>query len=461
GEPRLIHQAKLSAACAALSADASTMVIMTKERSGSLDFNLLAFDVASGDQIAELWDEGGSIQAVGFTPGDARLLANTNQSGAYRPVIWNPRSGERIDLALDELDGEVTALDWSPDGKRILLSQMSNAVQRLYTYDLTTQTLTALDHPAGVFGSSWLPGVYFLSDEEIVAAWQSSAQPHCVIALDSHTGQITRELIPASEQPASRPRTSITFASSDGQAVQAWLITPEGEGPFPTIIHTHGGPFLVDTDVYYPSAMMWVDHGFAWCSVNYRGSTTFGKAFQDKILHDLGHWEVEDVVAAHQWLVENKIAKPDQVLFTGRSYGGFMTLMMLGKTPELWAGGMGRVAISDWAINYEDSSPLLQSAFKTWLGGTPDEQPERYQKSSPITYAENVRAPLLIIQGRNDTRTTARQIEIYEQQMRAWGKEIEVVWFEAGHMANYVDARLDIAHHQLMLDFALKVLGRA
>jgi dipeptidyl aminopeptidase/acylaminoacyl peptidase len=323
---------------------------------------------------------------------------------------------------------------------------------------LKQRALKTLDHPPGTFGKRGYGGLYFASDDEIFASYQNSEQPLCVIALDSHTGQQTHVVMDAASQPAGLPVKSITFASSDGQDVQAWLILPEGEGPFPTIIDAHGGPFEAATDSFSPSAMMWVDHGFAFCSVNYRGSTTFGKEYKDKIYCNLGHWEVEDIVAARAWLVDNQIASPNQVLMTGWSYGGFLTLHVLGKYPSLWAGGMAGIAIADWILCHKDSADALRAMDISLFGGTPDEHPERYRASSPITYAENVRAPVLIIQGKNDTRTPARQIEIYEQKMHDLGKEIDVHWYEAGHGGSSTNVELSIAHHQIMLDFAFKVL---
>jgi dipeptidyl aminopeptidase/acylaminoacyl peptidase len=95
---------------------------------------------------------------------------------------------------------------------------------------------------------------------------------------------------------------------------------------------------------------MWVDHGYAYFSLNFRGSTTFGTAYREQIWGDVGHWEVEDLVAARQWLVDNGVTHPDQVLLTGGSYGGYLTLFALGVRPELWAGGIAEVATADWRI---------------------------------------------------------------------------------------------------------------
>ena len=211
------------------------------------------------------------------------------------------------------------------------------------------------------------------------------------------------------------------------------------------------------TERFHPGSQCWMDHGFAFLTINYRGSTTFGREFQQKIWGNVGNWEIEDLVASREWLVREGIAHPDKIFLTGWSYGGFNTLMALGKRPDLWAGGMAGIAIADWAVMYEDSADTLKGYMAGLFGGAPQEIPEQYAASSPITYAENVRAPILIIQGRNDTRTPARQVEMYEARLKNLGKPIEVVWFDAGHSGSGIEE--DIQHQELMLRFAYKVLG--
>jgi dipeptidyl aminopeptidase/acylaminoacyl peptidase len=94
---------------------------------------------------------------------------------------------------------------------------------------------------------------------------------------------------------------------------------------------------------------------------------------------------------------------------------------------------MAGIAVADWAIAHADTTDTLRSVRALRFGGTPDQIPERYAASSPITYAEKVKAPVLIIQGRNDTRTPPRSIEMYEAKMKSLGKDVQVHWFDAGH----------------------------
>ena len=131
--------------------------------------------------------------------------------------------------------------------------------------------------------------------------------------------------------------------------------------------------------------------------------------------------------------------------------------MGLGKRPDLWAGGMAGIAISDWSMMYEYSADTLQGTQVNLLGGTPQEKPEQYGISSAITYAANVKAPVGIIQGRNDTRTPSQPIEVYEQKLKELGKSVDVHWFDAGHLGAGIEQ--DIQHHEIMLKFAYRVLG--
>jgi dipeptidyl aminopeptidase/acylaminoacyl peptidase len=266
-----------------------------------------------------------------------------------------------------------------------------------------------------------------------------------------------RVVLASAEPPPGHPMRSITFPSSDGQVIQAWLGVPEGAGPFPTIMGTHGGPDAVATGGFWAGVQAWLDHGFAYITVNYRGSTSFGRAFQEKIWGNPGYWEVEDMVAARKWLVENGVAYPKQIFTTGWSWGGYLTLQALSLYPDLWAGGMAGVAVTDCAMSWEDEADTLKAYDVTLFKGTPQEQPEVYRTASPITYAEQVVAPIFIIQGRNDTRCPPRQVEVYEAKMKALGKDIEVHWFDAGHIS--MDTEMQIEHQELFIRFAYRVLG--
>ena len=459
--PRLLYQTRSLAFVGGVSSDGSIALLASTERAGKLRYSLICFETSTGARVRELWDgPESSLQPAMFSPvpGDARQVATTDRTGMTRPLIWNVNTGERTDLDLPGLEGDVVPFDWSADGRQLLLCQTHHAVQRLHLYDLDGGELHSLRHPGGTFGFWDEPGTYFAPGGEIFAGWQDATHPSQVIALDAETGERRRTVLPAGEVRPGRPWRSVTFPSSDGQVIQGWLALPEGQPPFPAILETHGGPESVTTERFSPRAQAWLDHGFCFLTINYRGSTTFGRAFKEQIWWHPGDWEVEDMVAGRRWLVEQGIARPDEVFLTGWSYGGYLTLHALGTRPELWAAGMAGIAVADWVSEFEDENEILRGFDIALFGGSPVEKREQYERSSPITYGEYVQAPVLIIQGRNDTRCPDRQVELYEAKMRALGKPIEVHWFDAGHAA-FANVERAIEHQQLMLDFALRVLG--
>ncbi len=453
GAPHLIHSSSRFLTGLVFSHDGAIAVLAASAGARSLQFGLVALDTASGRIIDEITDGNGRLGAVAFAPlpGDGRLLAYSNRTGVGRPLILDLVRGMRTDLGLDGLEGEVYPADWSADGHQVLLVHFARAVQRLLIYDVAKGRLTPLNHPNGIYGDAC-----FARDGAIHVVWEDSTHPPQVITLDAATGMPARTLLPTPDIPACRPWRSVSFASTDRQQIQGWLAVPDGAGPFPTILHVHGGPEAAMTEMFLASSQSWLDHGFAFLSINYRGSTTFGRAFLEQIWGNLGRWEVEDMVAAREWLVTEGIADPARVLVTGWSYGGYLTLQALGTRPDLWAAGMAGIAVADWAIAHEDTTDTLRGWRAARFGGTPEEVPERYAASSPITYAQHVRAPVMIIQGRNDTRTPPRSVEVYEAKMKALGKAIEVHWFDAGHGSLVVDQAIE--HHELMLRFAQRVL---
>ena len=455
GTPHLRYQSERMAIGPVFSYDGELSVIANIDKSETLDFSLEAYETVSGTKLGELWDgKDTSITPIAFSPvaDDMRLLAKTNQSGFGRPLIWNPKTGERTDIALPEVAGEISPWGWSSDGKTIILSQLNRAQYQLYRYHIDSGELTKLNHPQGTFS-----GGYFVENGNIYAHWQDAVNPARLVELNGNTGELVREVLSAGDPPTGIHWQSVDLTSGDGTKLQAWLATPEGEGPFPTIFHTHGGPTAVMTEVFHASAQAWLDHGFAFFSLNYRGSTTFGKEFEKAIYRNLGDLEVEDIAAGVKWLVDNNVALPDSILKTGGSYGGYLTLQSLGKKPDLWAGGMAVVAIADWVLMYEDQAETLRGYQRALFGGTPEETPEAHRKASPLTYADNVTAPLLVIQGSNDTRCPARQMQVYEEKLKSQGKSIHIHWFDAGHGSRAMNEQIE--HQEIMLRFAYQVLG--
>jgi dipeptidyl aminopeptidase/acylaminoacyl peptidase len=261
--------------------------------------------------------------------------------------------------------------------------------------------------------------------------------------------------------PGSVPIEDV-WVDGPGGPVHALLRRPAGAdgspftGPLPTIIDVHGGPTHHDADVFraYPSA--WVDHGYAVVEVNYRGSTGYGSAWRDALDARVGHIELQDVVAVRDRLVADGIADPDRTVLAGASWGGYLTLLGLGTYPDRWVVGLAGVPVADYLAAYEDEMEGLKAFDRALFGGSPEQVPDKYHDSSPLTYVDGVTAPVLILAGENDPRCPIRQIENYVAVLEQRGIPHEVYRYEAGHGSLVDDER--VKQVRLELDFAARHL---
>ncbi len=467
--PQLIYSAKEETWACHLSGSGSLLAVKSTRRAPhSRRYTTLVFDTNAGNQVAELW-EGieHSVEPVQFSPvrGDDRLLASTTASGALLPLLWDPRSNERRDLPVPSSEGPVLPLDWSPDGTSLLVQTKTSEHEGLFIYDLNEDDLLPLQHSPGTFRGRSGPyhtgtaASFFGPDGTVWAQWSDAAHPSQLQSLTATDPP--RLILPEHDCPPGHPWRSVSFPSSDGVSVQAWLGLPSPNetagGPVPTVLHVHGGPSGAVSNAFDATSQAWLDHGFAFLSVNYRGSTGFGRDFQEKINGDVGHWELEDMLAARLWLIEEGIADPDRILLEGGSYGGFLTVWALSQEPELWAGGVAPVAIVDWTMNYEDSSAAMQGWAHMIFDGAPSEKPDLYRDRSPLTHAPAIQAPLLIFQGRRDSRATPRQMEHFARKMEALKKDFTLVWLDGGH--GFSSAAIAEHLQETHLRFAYRVLG--
>jgi dipeptidyl aminopeptidase/acylaminoacyl peptidase len=194
-----------------------------------------------------------------------------------------------------------------------------------------------------------------------------------------------------------------------------------------------------------------VDSGFLVAMVNYRGSEGFGQAWRDELTGNIGFLELEDVISGLDDLIARGLADPARAVLAGWSWGGYVTLLGLGRHPERWAAGIGGVPVADYVAAYEDEAPILQALDQALFGGSPAEVPHLFVERNPITYVDAVAAPLLILAGENDSRCPIRQVWNYVELLRARGLEPQVYTYATGHASYDVEER--IRQTAIVLDF--------
>ncbi|MET7935364.1 prolyl oligopeptidase family serine peptidase [Streptomyces sp. NPDC005322] len=450
-EPEEIYRHRESAGVGDLSHD-GTLIAVEHTEHGDAMHSAIRVVRLDGTSVAELDDtKGGTeelgLSVMGFAPvdGDARLLVGHQRRGRWEPMVWDPLTGVETALAID-LPGDVGA-DWFPDGSALLVEHSYEARSELWRYDVASGELTRIETPAGT-----ISGATARPDGTVEFLWSSAEQPPQV---RSTSGRIVLDP-PGFKAPESVPVSDV-WVDGPGGRVHALVQKPAGEGPFPTVFDIHGGPTWHDSDAFAGGPAAWVDHGFAVVRVNYRGSTGYGRAWTDALKHRVGLIELEDIAAVREWAVASGLSDPERLVLAGGSWGGYLTLLGLGTQPEAWALGLAAVPVADYVTAYHDEMEALKAMDRTLLGGTPEEVPERFEASSPLTYVDQVRAPVHISAGVNDPRCPIRQIHNYVERLKRRGAPHEVYRYDAGHGSLVVEER--IKQLRLEIEFAQRHLG--
>ena len=427
-----------------LSADGALLALQHSEHGDLIHPAVRVIDPRTGETVGEQLDAGKSLHVKCWSPaaGDQRVALDHERSGDVRPAVWNLATGERDDLELD-LTGEVLVEDWWPDASALLLKQLVDGRHRLFRLDLATHELRPIaTDPGMIWDARVRPDGH---------VWFLHEQGHRQRRVVDETGAEVLPLRGTADFTA-RPYESWHFANEHGDRVHGFFVTPaDSGGPFPIVMFVHGGPTALDMDRWQPEVQAYVDAGLAVGLVNYRGSTGYGSAWRDTLIGNIGGPELEDVNAGLRDLVERGIADPSRAVIAGYSWGGYVTLLELGKHPDLWLCGIAGVPVGDYAAGYEDLSPLLQAYDRALLGGEPHDVPELMRDRNPINFADNVRVPVIFLIGENDSRCPYRQAMDYVDKLAARDHPHEVYVFPTGHSPFDVDER--VRQVQRILEF--------
>lgn len=445
GGSRVLFQSREQATADALSRDDRWAALSASPDGDAIHPDLVTLDAESGAEVARLRARGRlHLSTAGWAPaGPPCLLVNGDPREHLRPSLWWPLTGETRQLS-PGLRGEVEAIDWFPDGKGVLLRQQHRGRDRLFRLELEGDRRAPITVPRGT-----CPAAAVRPDGRVWFLSTSGARPPLVM---EDAGRVV--MAPQGPRaPLGHRFQSWQFQTSGGARVHGFLASPRTPGPHPTVLWVHGGPhWLVEDSSAQGSGRQiaaLVDHGLLVAAPNYRGSTGYGRSHRDRLVGDPGFPELEDVVAAVQDLVRRGLADPGRVALMGASWGGYITLLGLGRHPELFAAGVARVPVADYPLAFHEESEALRAFDRSLFEGTPESRPDLYRERSPLTYVQRVVAPLLIQAGRNDSRCPLGQIEGYVESLHRLGKQVEFSTYDAGHSAMVVEQELKLMREVL------------
>lgn len=268
-----------------------------------------------------------------------------------------------------------------------------------------------------------------------------------------------------------QPMHPVEIASRDRLTLPSYLTLPPGsdadgdgipDAPVPMVLLVHGGPWARDGYGFNAAHQLLANRGYAVLSVNFRGSTGFGKAFLNAANKQWGLKMHDDLIDAVQWAIDQGIAVADRIAIMGGSYGGYATLAGLTFTPEVFACGVDIVGPSNLETLLETIPPYWAPLVKTFHErmGDPstEEGRELLRAASPLYKADRIVRPLLIAQGANDPRVKQSESDQIVGAMKAAGIPVTYVLYpDEGH--GFARPENSIAFYAIAENFLAECIG--
>jgi dipeptidyl aminopeptidase/acylaminoacyl peptidase len=327
--------------------------------------------------------------------------------------------------------------------------------------DPSTGSLTDLDLPF----SEWTASVVADGDR-VGAVAASPTEPATVVRIDTGTGRVERlrAALDRVPDPAYLPRpTSEALKAPDGHEVHAHVYpprhpdaqAPEGEAA-PYVVFVHGGPTANSGAILSLGTAYFTSRGIGVVDVNYGGSSGYGRAYRERLRLAWGIVDVEDCIAAAQSLVDRGDADPRRIAIRGGSAGGWTTLAAV-TSSDFFAAGTSYFGVAE-LLRFAEDTHDFESRYLDGLIGPLPEARDVYVERAPLSHVDDVRCPVLLLQGLDDQVVPPSQSEMFRDALAAKGIPHAYLAFE-GEQHGFRKAETIVAAYEAELSFYGQVMG--
>jgi dipeptidyl aminopeptidase/acylaminoacyl peptidase len=341
---------------------------------------------------------------------------------------------------------DIEGFDFSNKEKLFLYTVNESGSTVLKLMNLITGKTKKLNTPLGNISHA----VFTKDEKKIVLLSDTPNNPSDIYVYDiakANLKQITFSMIGGIPSADFTVPKQIKYKSFDGLKIYANLYIPrwmKKNGSNPAVVLPHGGPEWQDRLNFNKFAQILNNSGFIVITPNFRGSTGYGKSFQIKIYKDWGGAEFKDVLGAYDYLVSSGYADKNKIAVIGGSFGGFMTLTCVTKAPDLWKCAVDIFGPSN-LFTFLNSVPEYWKPGAYALVGHPENDKELLSERSPIYFVDNIKCPMLIIQGKNDPRVVVAESDQIVDKLRARNKQVDYLVLEdEGHGFSKVSNQIKV-----------------
>ena len=447
-------------------------IVYTQEQSKGTDSSIFLVDVVSAQSTLLTPHDGEhTYSANDVSPDGKNVLITSNGGDGYDNAGLLEIASKKIRWLTND-KWEVSGESFSSDGKFLTYSANVDGNTDIYLYDIASGKARALLLPKGVNHAAGRPSpfsrdgsrmlyshtganaptdlwVYTISDEAatIKSTRAGAGAPHD----PSH--QLTYSLVGGVRAEDMVEPYLVHYPSKDGKwTISAFVYVPYNlprNGEHPAIVYVHGGPTAQTMNTFNRFIQYMANQGYIVIAPNYRGSTGYGKEFQQANLFDMGGGDLQDVLGAADWIKQTGYVDPKKLILMGGSYGGYLTMMGVTKAREVWAAAVPIVPFVNWFTEIQNEDPVLQQSDLATMGDL-EKNKALYEDRSPINFVDQIKAPLYLLAGGNDPRCPKEEAQQVVDAVKKRGGVVEYKVYEnEGHgfarVENLIDAYKRVA----------------
>jgi dipeptidyl aminopeptidase/acylaminoacyl peptidase len=430
-------------------------IVYTQAQSKGTDSNIFLADVASAQSTLLTPHDGEhTYSADDVAPNGKNILITSNAGDGYDNVGLLDIASKKIRW-LTQDKWEISGRSFSADGKSLTYTANVDGNTDIYLYDVAPAKAHALALPKGVNFTAGNPSPFAADGTRLLYYHTGPTTPGDLSVYTfsdnpSHPNisrQLTNSLVGGVRSEDMVEPCLVHYPSKDGKwTISAFVYVPYNlphQAEHPAIVYVHGGPTSQTVNSFNRFAQYMANQGYLVIAPNYRGSTGYGKEFQQANLFDMGGGDLQDVLAAADWIKQTGYVDPKKLILMGGSYGGYLTMMGVTKAPELWAAGVPIVPFVNWFTEIQNEDPVLQQSDLATMGD-PVKNKARYEDRSPINFVDQIKAPLYLLAGGNDPRCPKTEAQQVVDAIKKRGGVVEYKVYEnEGHGFAKVENQID------------------